>query len=75
MTSTRQIRLNDPVQIRNRMKAFTGKTINIVLTDNRVIIGKLKQVSPSGIDLINMRLTKTHYKFEQLSEVYFDAIV
>lgn len=75
MTSTRQIRLNDPVQIRNRMKEFTGKTINIVLTDSRVIIGKLKQVSPSGLDLINMRLTKNHYRFEQLSEVYFDAIV
>jgi hypothetical protein len=75
MTSTRQIRLSNPVQIRNRINEFTGKKINIVLADNRVIIGELKQVSSSGIDLINMRLIKTHYTFEQLSEVYFDIVV
>lgn len=75
MTSTRQIRLSDPTQIRNRINEFTGKKINIVLTDNRVIIGELRHVSGSGIDLVNMRLKKTHFKFEQLSEIYFDSIV
>lgn len=75
MTSTRQIRLSSPIQIQNRINEFIGKKINIVLADNRVIIGELRQVSGSGIDLINMRLKKTHFKFEQLSEVYFDSIV
>jgi hypothetical protein len=75
MPSTKQLRLNSTAQIRGRIREFQGKKINIVLADNRVIIAELHAVNPSGIDVINMRLKKTHYTFEQLYEVYFDVIV
>jgi hypothetical protein len=75
MPSTKQIRLSSAVQIRARIKEFLGKKINIVLADNRVIIAELHAVSASGIEVINMRLKKNHYPFEQLYEVYFDVIV
>lgn len=75
MPSTRQVRVTDPQQIKNRIREFLGKKINVVLTDNRVIIGTLKEVKPSGILLINMRLKKMGYSFDQLAEVYFDDLV
>ena len=75
MPSTRQLRVTGPQQIKNRIREFVGKKINVVLTDNRVIIGVLKEVKPSGILLINMRLKKMEYSFDQLAEVYFDDLV
>jgi hypothetical protein len=75
MTSTKQIRLSDPLHIKNRIKEFLGKKINVVLADRRVIIGELNQVNSNGIDLINMRLKNMHYSFDELSEIYFDVIV
>jgi hypothetical protein len=75
MPSTKQLRLNDTAQIRQRITGFVGKKINIVLTDNRVTVGDLLEVSPTGITLVNMRGKKTRYPFELLYEVYFDVIV
>ena len=74
MPSTKQLRLNN-AQIRGRIKEFLGKKINIVLADNRVIIAELQAVSASGVEVTNMRLKKAFFPFEQLYEVYFDAIV
>jgi hypothetical protein len=75
MHGARQIRLSDPVIIRQRIRDFLGKKINIVLCDNRVLIGELKAVDDSGILVENMRLKKTSFQFNELSEIYFDAIV
>ena len=75
MPSTKQLRVTDPQQIKKRIGEFLGKKINVVLTDNRVIIGELKEVNPSGIVLMNMRLKKMEYSFDQLTEVYFDELV
>lgn len=75
MPSTKQLRLSDPVIIKNRMKEFTGRKINIVLADNRVIVGELEQADASGISLINMRLKKMRYSYNEVSEVYFDVLV
>lgn len=75
MPSTRQLRVTDPNQVKKRITEFVGKKINVVLTDDRVIIGELKEVKPSGILLINMRLKKMEYSFDQLAEVYFDELV
>jgi hypothetical protein len=75
MPSTKQLRLNDTAQIRQGLTGFLGKKINIVLADKRVIVGDLREVNASGIDMVNMRGKKTHYPFELLYEVYFDVIV
>lgn len=73
--STKQLRLSDPAQIRNRIREFIGKKINIVLTDNTTQIGALEAVKGSSIVLRNMRLKKTEYPLTTISELYSDTIV
>jgi hypothetical protein len=73
--STKQLRLNDAHQIRSRIGEFLGKKINLVLIDNTVMFGVLKNVSAVGITLMNMRLKKIKYTFDSIAEVYLDTIV
>lgn len=75
MPNTKQLRLSDQTLIRQRIKEFLGKKINIVLSDNRVILGDLHGINQEGITLINMRQRKVHYSFDELYEVYFDTFV
>lgn len=70
---TRQLRLNDSVQIRKRMPDFTGKTINVVLTDSTAIVGTLEKTSDNGIVLKNMRMKNVSYPFDKIAEIYFDT--
>ena len=72
---TKQLRLNDPAQIRQRMSEFLGKQINIVLTDRTVMFGELTKVNDSEIILRNMRLENIKYPFQTISEVYLDTKV
>jgi len=72
---TRQLRLSDPAQIKSRISNFLGKKINIVMVDNTVMFGVLKEVKNSEIILLNMRLKKTSYPFTEIAEVYLDTKV
>ena len=72
---TKQLRLNDAAQIRGRMREFLGKQINIVLSDNTVMFGKLTNVNDFEIVLQNMRLENRKYPFTGITEVYLDTIV
>lgn len=72
---TRQLRLNDSVQIRLRITEFLGKKISIVLNDRSVMFGELVKVNDTGIILRNMRLENMSYAFQNIGEVYFDKIV
>jgi small nuclear ribonucleoprotein (snRNP)-like protein len=73
--STKQIRLSDPAQIRNRINEFVGKKINIVLTDNTTQVGALEAVKGSSIVLRNMRQKKSVYPLTTISELYSDTTV
>jgi hypothetical protein len=75
MTSTRQLRLNDPDHIRKRINEFLGKKINIVLKDNRVTVGEVTAIKESGITIKNMRLKKQHFLFNDITEIYFDKTI
>jgi len=72
---TRQLRLSDPAEIKSRISNFLGKKINIVLLDNTVMFGELKEVNSSGILLLNMRMKKITYPLTQIAEVYLDTKV
>lgn len=72
---TKQLRISDALQIKSRMPEFVGKKINIVLSDNTVVFGKLAKISVSEIVLMNMRLEKIKYPINSISEVYLDTIV
>ena len=72
---TRQLRLNDPIQIHSRIQEFVGKKINVVFTDRTVMFGELKKVNGSEIILLNMRLEKVRYPLKDIVEIYLDTIV
>lgn len=72
---TKQLRLNDSNQIRQRMSEFLGKKINIVLADRTVMFGELKKVNEHGIILRNMRLEDVKFLFQSIVEVYLDTKV
>ena len=71
--STKQLRLNDPAQIQKSIKSLLGKKINIVLTDDTVVFGELKDVNATEIRLMNMRLKNIRYPFDKITEVYLDT--
>ncbi len=58
---TRQLRLSDSDEIRSRIRNFLGKKINVVLSDNTVMFGILKEVSQTEILLVNMRMKRSWY--------------
>jgi len=70
---TKQLRINDPEQIRSRVGIFLGKKINIVLQDNTVVFGELKSVNGTEIQLRNMRLKVVKYPFSEIAEIYIDS--
>ena len=72
---TKQLRLSDSTQIRQRISEFLGKKINIVLADRTVMFGELKKVNNDHIVLRNMRLENVIYPFQSIVELYLDIIV
>lgn len=70
--STRQIRLSTFDQIKNRLKEFSGKKINIVLHDRTVLFGELKSVDNAQLKFVNMRLQEFSLSLNDISEVYLD---
>ncbi len=70
--STRQIRLSTFDQIKNRLKEFSGKKINIVLHDRTVLFGELKSVDNTQLTFVNMRLEAFSLSLNDISEVYLD---
>jgi hypothetical protein len=71
--STRQLRINDANQIRNRIREFIGKKINIVLKDQTVSLIRIEEVSDVAVNGSNMRLKTITIPFDQISEIYFDT--
>jgi hypothetical protein len=74
MAHTRQLRLNEPALIRQKLTDSMGKMMHIVLRDNRVIIGSVHKADAEGITLLNMRQKNMTIGFHQISEIYFDTI-
>lgn len=69
---TRQLRLNTSDQIKNRLREFTGKKINIVLNDRTVLFGELKSLDDTTLTFLNMRLDPVTLPIANINEVYLD---
>jgi len=70
---TRQLRLSDAGQIKERIGSFVGKPISVVLSDNTAQTGVLEAISGSSIVLRNMRLKKVNFSLNQITELYYDT--
>ena len=74
MAHTRQLRLSESTQIRQKLADSLGKMMHIVLRDNRVIIGSVLKADTHGITLLNMRQRNMKINFNEISEIYFDTL-
>ncbi len=69
---SRQLRLNTLEQMRNRLKEFIGRKINIVLSNRTVLFGELKSITDAELTFVNMRLDPVNLSLEDIAEVYVD---
>lgn len=69
---TRQLRLSSLEQIQKRLKEFTGKKINIVLSNRTVLFGELKSIDQVHLTFMNMRLEPFTLLLKDIDEVYLD---
>jgi len=70
---TRQLRLSDAGQIKERIGSFVGKSVSLVLKDSTAQTGLLESVSGASIVLRNMRLKKMNITLDQITELYYDT--
>ena len=70
---TRQLRISDARQIKERIGSFVGKPISVILSDNTAQTGVLEAISGSSIVLRNMRLKKVNFSLNQITELYYDT--
>ncbi len=70
---SRQLRLNTLEQMRNRLKEFIGRKINIVLSNRTVLFGELKSITDAELTFVNMRLDPVNLSLEDIAEVYVDS--
>ena len=74
MARTRQLRLSEASQIRQKLADSLGKMMHIVLRDSRVMIGSIRKADADGIILLNMRQKNMKINFNQISEIFFDTV-
>lgn len=75
MEGTKQVRLTHPDQIKTQLATMVGKTVQVVLVNGTITMGKLLEISPTAIIVKHMRLKKMQFPFSSIAEVYFDLIV
>jgi hypothetical protein len=72
--ATRQLRISDPVQIKQQIGRFAGKKINVVLSDGTAMFGVLKRSNDHEIELMNMAQRTMRYPLSSITEFYFDSL-
>lgn len=68
----RQVRLSTFDQLQKRLKDFTGKKINIVMRNRKVLFGELKKTDETQLTFVNMRNEEFTLPLKEISEVYMD---
>lgn len=72
IVSKKQIRISEPQEIKNRMPEFLNKNVSLVLKDNTVIFGTLREAKNGKVALSNMRGRKMTFLMDDISEIYTD---
>ncbi len=73
--SIRQHRIDSREKIRSKIPYLKGKKITLVLANNTSVLGELKEVLPDSVVLMNGRLRKNAFSFNDIRELYFDENV
>lgn len=75
MEGTKQVRLAHPDQYKALLSPRVGQTIQVVLTNGTISMGKLLEISAEAITIKHMRLKKMQFSFSTIAEVYMDHVV
>lgn len=75
MEGTKQVRLAHPDQYKTLLSPRVGQTIQVVLTNGTISMGKLLEISTEAITIKHMRLKKMQFLFSTIAEVYIDHVV
>lgn len=70
--SKKQIRISDPHEIKKRMNEFLNRDVSLVMKDNTVIYGILREAGGNTVTVSNMRRRKMTFFSDQISELYSD---
>ena len=73
--ATRQLRISDALQIKQKMGLQVGKKINLVLRDGTAVLGVVKTSSDFEVELLNMAQSSQRYPFSSIVEIYIDTLV
>jgi hypothetical protein len=73
--SIRQHRFDSIEKIKSRIAEFKGKKITLVLSNSTSVLGELVTVEDGAVVLINGRLKKVRFSYQDIKEMYFDQIV
>ena len=73
--SIRQIRLNSIEIIKDKIAAYKGQKINLVLANSTSVYGELVAVESVGVVIKNQRLKEVHLSWNNIVELYFDQTV
>lgn len=71
--SKRQLRISDPEQIKTKIFTFANRNMSVVLKNNTVVFGKLKEVDNDSIYIENMRLKKYEIPLNNIAEFILDV--
>jgi hypothetical protein len=74
MAHTRQLRIQQPEQIRQRLSQSIGKLVHLVMKDNRVIIGTINGINENAVVVTNMRLKDMRISLQEIAEIYVDTL-
>jgi len=72
--STRQLRISDPDQIRQKIAQCVGRKLNIVFQDGTATVGVIKSVDGGLIDIMNMAQRRQRFPLSSVTEIYLDSL-
>ena len=73
--ATRQLRISDALQIKQKLGLQLGKKINLVLRDGTAVVGVVKASSDLEVEVLNMAQRSQRYPFSSIAEIYIDSLV
>lgn len=72
--ATRQLRISDGRQIRQRLPQWVGQKVNIVLRDGTALLGVLTRADDQHVEMRNMARGRHRFLVSSIAELYIDSI-
>ena len=71
--SKKQIRISGTDEVKKRLPTLTNRNVNLVLRDNTVVFGILKEVRDNQAIVSNMRMKKMAVAVDTIVDAFTDT--